>query len=283
MSQTYNIHKASFRQGLSWLPASAEIMRSGLRPLVGIAALWLLVSMIGFIPLIGQLTIVIITPMLTAGVLLAFDRLGEQRIPPPTTLFAGWHDPLRRNNLLLLGLFMLGGAMTAALILFSWLGSQLGQEQLQALLSQESPEAMAEALSGVSIGGGLLLAALMMGLVLAGLYFSVALVMFGKAPAAQAFVLSIKAVLVNWVAFIGYLLALFAVALGFGFILLLVTSLLTLALGPIGAFLTQIITLLGFMLFQILMAGAQYLAFSQVFGWSPGLEDDDGSGPAVPL
>ena len=283
MSQTYNIQKASFRQGLSWLPASAEIMRSGLRPLVGIAALWLLVSMIGFIPLIGQLTIVIITPMLTAGVLLAFDRLGEQRIPPPTTLFAGWHDPLRRNNLLLLGLFMLGGAMTAALILFSWLGSQLGQEQLQALLSQESPEAMAEALSGVSIGGGLLLAALMMGLVLAGLYFSVALVMFGKAPAAQAFVLSIKAVLVNWVAFIGYLLALFAVALGFGFILLLVTSLLTLALGPIGAFLTQIITLLGFMLFQILMAGAQYLAFSQVFGWSPGLEDDDGSGPAVPL
>lgn len=283
MSQSYNIHRASFRQGLSWLPASAEMMRSGFRPLLGIAALWLLVSLIGLIPLIGQLIIVIITPMLTAGVLLAFDRLGEQRIPQPTTLFAGWHDPLRRNSLLTLGLFMLGGAMAAALILFSWLGGQMGQEQLQALLRQESPEAVAQALSNVSIGGGLLLATLVMGLVLAGLYFSVALVMFGKAPALQAFLVSIKAVLVNWVAFVGYLLALFAIALGFGFILLLVTGLLTLALGAIGAFITQIVTLLAFMLFQILMAGAQYLAFSQVFGWSPGLEDDDSSGPTVPL
>lgn len=283
MSQSYNIHRASFRQGLSWLPASAEMMRSGFRPLLGIAALWLLVSLIGLIPLIGQLIIVIITPMLTAGVLLAFDRLGEQRIPQPTTLFAGWHDPLRRNSLLTLGLFMLGGAMAAALILFSWLGGQMGQEQLQALLRQESPEAVAQALSNVSIGGGLLLATLVMGLVLAGLYFSVALVMFGKAPALQAFLVSIKAVLVNWVAFVGYLLALFAIALGFGFILLLVTGLLTLALGTIGAFITQIVTLLAFMLFQILMAGAQYLAFSQVFGWSPGLEDDDSSGPTVPL
>lgn len=283
MSQTYNIHKASFRQGLGWLPASAEMMRSGFRPLVGIAALWLLVNLIGFIPLIGQLIIVIITPMLTAGVLLAFDRLGEQRMPQPTTLFAGWRDPVRRNSLLTLGLFMLGGAMAAALILFSWLGGQMGQEQLQALLRQESPEAMAQALSNVSIGGGLLLATLVMGLVLAGLYFSVALVMFGKAPAFQAFLVSIKAVLVNWIAFVGYLLALFAVALGFGFILVLVTGLLTLALGTIGAFITQIVTLLAFMLFQILMAGAQYLAFSQVFGWSPGLEDDDSSGPAVPL
>ncbi len=282
MSQPYNIRRASFRQGLGWLPASAEMMRSGIRPLIGIAALWLLVNLISFIPVIGQFFIVIITPLLTAGVLLAFDRLGEQRVPPPTTLFAGWHDPLRRNNLLLLGLFMLGGAMTAALILFSWLGSQMGQEQLQALLSQESPEAMAEAMSGVSIGGGLLLAMLVMGLVLAGLYFSVALVMFGRAPAVRAFMVSIKAVLINWIAFVGYLVALFAIAMGLGVILILVTSFLTLALGTLGAFITQILMLLAIMLFQILMAGAQYLAFSQIFGWSPGLEDDD-AGPAVPL
>ncbi len=283
MSQPYTIQRASFRQGLSWLPASAEMMRGGFRPLLGIAALWLLVSLIGFVPLIGQLIIVIITPLLTAGVLLAFDRLGEQRIPPPTTLFAGWRDPVRRNSLLTLGLFMLGGAMAAALILFSWLGSQLGQEQLQALLSQESPEAMAEALTGISIGGGVLLAALVMGLVLAGLYFSVALVMFGRAPAARAFITSIKAVLTNWLAFIGYLIALFAIAMGLGVILVLISTFLTLALGTVGAFITQILMLLGMMLFQILLAGAQYLAFAQIFGWSPGLDDEDGPGPAVPL
>lgn len=283
MSQTYTIHRVGFRQGLNWLPASAEMMRSGIRPLIGIAALWLLLSLIGFIPVFGQIVIVIITPLLTAGVLLAFDRLGEQRIPAPTTLFAGWHDPERRNSLLVLGLFMMSGAMAAALILFSWLGTQLGQEQMEALLSQSSPEAMAEALSGVSIGGGLLLAALVMGLVLAGLYFSVALVMFGRAPALQAFITSIKAALLNWVAFVGYLIALAAIVVALGIILLLITSFLTLALGPIGAFVAQILLLLGMMLFQIMLAGAQYLAFSQIFGWSPGLEDLDGPGPQRPV
>jgi hypothetical protein len=283
MSQTYTIHRVGFRQGLSWLPASAEMMRSGIRPLIAIAALWLLLSLIGFIPVFGQIVIVIITPLLTAGVLLAFDRLGEQRSPAPTTLFAGWHDPVRRISLLVLGLFMISGAMAAALVLFSWLGTQLGQEQMEVLLSQGSPEAMAEALSGVSIGGGLLLAALVMGLVLAGLYFSVALVMFGRAPALQAFITSIRAVLVNWVAFVGYLIALTAIVMGVGLILLLITSFLTLALGPPGAFVAQIFLLLGMMLFQIMLAGAQYLAFSQVFGWSPGLEDLAGPGPQRPV
>lgn len=281
MKQSYTIHRAGFRQGLGWLPASAEIMRGGFRPLLGIAALWLALSLIGFIPLIGQLIIVIITPLLTAGVLLAFDRLGERRVPEPTILFAAWRDPVRRNSLLTLGLFMISGAMAAALILFGWLSTQLGDDQLQALLSQNSPEAMAEAMTGVSIGPGLLMATLIMGLVLAGLYFSVALVMFGRAPALGAFITSIKAVLSNWIAFLGYLLALLAIAFGLGLILLLITSFLTLALAQIGAFLAQLLFLLAMMLFQILLAGAQYLAFSQIFGWSPGLADDETSGPAL--
>lgn len=281
MNRSYPIHRATFRQGMSWLPASAEMMRAGFRPLLGIAALWLAVSLISFIPLIGQIIIVIITPLLTAGVLLAFDRLGEQRIPEPTILFAGWRDPTRRGSLLTLGLFMMAGAMTAALILVGWMGRQLGQERLQELISQNSPEAMAEALIGVSIGGGLLLAALVMGLVLAGLYFAIALVMFGRAPAFSAFLTSIKAVLINWIAFAGYLIALIAIAFGLGLILLLVSGFFALALGTVGAVLTQLIFLLVMMLFQILLAGAQYLAFAQIFGWSPGLEDEQAGDPEL--
>ncbi len=274
MKQSYTIHRASFSQGLGWLPASAEMMRAGFRPLIGIAALWLAVSLIGLVPIIGQLVLVILTPLLTAGVLLAFDRLGERRIPPPTTLFAGWQDPARRNHLLMLGLFMMLGAMVAVLVLSSWLGARIGPDRLQALLTENSPEALIEALTGVSIGGGLVLAALVMGLVLAGLYFGVALVLFGRAPALPAFLTSIKAVAVNWLAFVGYLLALVLIVLGTVLILVLIMSFLNLALGSFGAFIAQIVLLLGTMLFQILLAGAQYLAFSQVFGWSPGLDDD---------
>lgn len=277
MSQTYTIHRASFRQGLSWLPASAEMMRGGFRPLLLIAAIWLALSLISFIPLIGQVIIVILTPLITAGVLLAFDRLGEGRWPEPTILFAGWRDPQRRNSLLSLGLFMFTGALSAAVILFGWLGSQLSQEELQALSQENSPEALAEALVGVSIGPGLFLAAVVMGLVLSGLYFSIALVMFGRAPAFGAFVTSIKAVFSNLPAFLGYLLSLIAIGLGVAIILVLVTGFFNLALGSAGAFLSQLMVLMVMMLFQVLLAGAQYLAFAQIFGWSPGLDDEAGA------
>lgn len=273
MTQRYRIHRAGFGEGLAWLPGSAEMMRRGLRPLTAIAALWLAVSLIVVIPLIGQVILALLTPLLTAGVLLAFDRLGQQRVPEPTTLFAGWRDPVRRSALLMLGVIGMAGGLTAALILASWLGAQLGEEEMEAAL--RSPEAMAEALSGAALGGGLLLSGAVMALVLAGLYFAVPLVMFGRAPVLVAFTTSIKAVVINWIAFLGYLVALLAVVLGLAIILLLVTSFLSLALGQVGGFIAQVILLLAIMLFQVLMAGAQYLAFSRIFGWSPGLEDED--------
>lgn len=272
MSRRYPIYRASFSQGLGWLPGSAEMMRYGLRPLTSIAALWLAISLIVIIPLVGQVILALLTPLLSAGVMLAFDRLGQRRLPEPTTLFAGWRDPVRRSALLMLGVIGMAGGLTAALILASWLGAQLGEDQLEAAL--RSPEAMAEALSGVALGGGLLLSGAVMGVVLAGLYFAVPLVMFGRAPVLSAFITSIKAALVNWVAFLGYLVALIAVVLGLVIVLLLVTSFLSLALGPIGGFIAQVVLLLAIMLFQVLMAGAQYLAFSRIFGWSPGLEEE---------
>ncbi|TVS12657.1 MAG: hypothetical protein EA419_04145 [Wenzhouxiangella sp.] len=273
MSHQYNFQRVGFAQGLGWLPASAEMMRRGFRPLAAIAALWLGVSLIVVIPLIGQVVLALITPLLTAGVLLAFDRLGQRRVPEPTTLFAGWRDPMRRSGLLMLGVVAMAGGLAAALILASWLGAQLGEDQLEAAL--QSPEALAEALTGVSLAGGFLLAGAVLGLVLAGLYFAIPLIMFGRAPTLTAFITSIKAVVANWLAFVGYLIALLAVVIGLVIIVLLVTSFLTLALGPVGAFIAQILLLLVAMLFQVLQAGAQYLAFSQIFGWSPGLEEED--------
>ncbi|MFW5816889.1 MAG: hypothetical protein ACOCVP_08530, partial [Wenzhouxiangella sp.] len=85
---------------------------------------------------------------------------------------------------------------------------------------------------------------------------------------------SLRAVLGNWLAFAGFVLAAIAVVIGLFIVLMLISSVLTLALGGVGEFISQAILLLAVMLFQVLMTGAQYLAFSQVFGWSPGLEDE---------
>lgn len=272
MSSAYRIDRAGFGTGLGWLPASAEWMRRGFRSLFSVAALWLLVSLIAVIPLIGQAVLAVLTPLLTAGVMVAFDRLGEGKVPPPATLFAGWHDPVRRARLLMLGAFGMAGGLTAALVLVSWLSNQLGAEQLEAAV--RSPEAMAEALAGASLGGGLVLSGAVMAVVLGALYFAIPLVMFGRAPVGTALLTSLRAVLSNWIAFVGFLVASVAVLVGLMVILLLLTSVLNIALGAVGAWISQIILLVGVMLFQVLMTGAQYLAFSQIFGWSPGLEDD---------
>lgn len=272
MNGGYSVQRVGFRHGLAWIPASAEWMRQGFRPLLSISALWLGISLIAVIPLIGQAILALITPSLTAGVMLAFDRVGEAKSPPPTTLFSAWGDPLRRTRLLMLGIFGMVGGLMAAIVLVSWLSHQLGPEQLEAAV--QSPEAMAEALAGTSLGGGLMLSGALMALVLAALYFAVPLVMFGRAPVLSALATSLRAVLRNWAAFIGLLLAAIGVVVGLFIILLLVSSAVTLALGNFGSFLSQLVLLLAVMLFQVLMTGAQYLAFSQVFGWSPGLEDD---------
>lgn len=272
MSTDYRIQRIGFRQGLAWIPASAEWMRRGFRPIFSIAALWLGISLIAVIPVVGQAILALITPMLTAGVMLAFDRLGEGKAPPPSTLFAAWADPVRRSRLLMLGVFGMIGGLMAALVLVSWLSSQLGADQLEAAV--RSPEAMAEALAGASLSGGLLMSGAVMALVLGALYFAVPLVMFGRAAVLSALVTSLRAVLRNWIAFAGFVLTALGVAIGLFIVLLLVSSVLTLALGTFGNFFVQVIVLLSVMLFQVLMTGAQYLAFSQVFGWSPGLEDE---------
>ncbi|MEE4639044.1 MAG: BPSS1780 family membrane protein [Wenzhouxiangella sp.] len=281
MSGNYSIRSVGFGQGLAWIPASAEWMRRGFRPIFSLAALWLGISLIVVIPLIGQAILALITPLLTAGVMLAFDRLGEGKPPPPATLFAAWADPVRRFRLLMLGVFGMVGGLVAAVVLVSWLSSQLGPDQLE--LAVSSPEAMAEALAGASLSGGLLMSGAVMALVLSALYFAVPLIMFGRAAVFSALTTSLRAVVRNWLAFAGFALAAIGVAVGLLIILLLVSSVLTLALGNVGSFVVQVILLLAVMLFQVLMTGAQYLAFCQVFGWSPGLEDElPGSDDLIP-
>jgi hypothetical protein len=154
MSAGPRIQSVGFAAGLRWLPAGAELLFSALGPMAGVASLWLLVSLIAMvIPVIGQIVLVLLTPLLTAGVLAAFDTVRGGSRPLPTVLFAGWRDPVRRRTLLVIGAFSLAGSMLAAMILIGWIGNQLGQDELEAAM--RSQETLIQALSGVSIGGGL--------------------------------------------------------------------------------------------------------------------------------
>ncbi len=268
MSGQPRIRVAGFAAGLRWLPAGAELLFSGLGPLAGIASLWLLVSLVAVvIPVIGQLFLVLFTPLLTAGVLIAFDQVRQRRAPAPFTLFAAWKDLRKRSGLLLIGAWSIVGSMLAASILVAWMGSQLSEAELE--VAMRSPEALAQALTGVSIGGGLLIALAVFSLVLAAIYFAIPLIAFGNWPTVSALVTSIKAVLINWAAFIGFVLIFLAVAAATGLILVLMVTVTSLALGQFGVIIGQVLFLVATMFIQMLMAGTQYVAFCQVFGWSP--------------
>ncbi len=271
--KTISLRKVGFRDGLKWLPVSAELLFSSPGPLLGVASLWLLISLLAsLIPLLGQLVLVVLTPLLTAGLMVAFDQVRNAIRPPPSTLFAGWMNRQRRPSLLALGIWSLAGSLVAAAVLVGWLSAQIDPATLEAGLN--NPEALAEALRETSLGGGILLALTIFLLVIASLFFAVPLVMFGQVRAMAAIRFSILACLHNLLAMIGLLLAVIALALGLGLILGVVVSFTSLALGQAGAVVGQLIFLIATLFVQVLLAGVQYVAFSQVCGWAPGSGDE---------
>ncbi len=262
-----DFRKRGFAAGLRWLPAAAELLFSGFRPLAGLAALWLLVSMIAVVPIVGQLAVMLITPLLTAGAIAAFAQLSAGRRPAPTMLFAAWGRPELRNRLFALGAFGIMGSLLVLLVVASWLSGQVTPDQIQA--AQQSQQAMAEMLEQISLGPMLLVAAALLAVVMAAMYFAIPLVMFRDITTASALTGSLRAVITNWSAFLGFGLAVIAMVVGLGFVFGIVLMTLGLALGTTAQMIAQVVFMLVAMLVQVLMAGSQWVAFTDVFG-SPG-------------
>lgn len=268
--------RIGFVRGFRWLPAAAELLFSAFAPMAGLAALWLLVSMLAVVPLVGQVALMLMTPALTAGAIGAFAEISAGRRPSPGSLFAAFGHAATRNRLLAIGAFGLGGSVLALAIVAAWLGGQVTPEQLQA--AQQSPEALARLLEQLQWGPLLLVAAAMVALVMAAMYFAIPLVIFERIGTGAALALSLRAVLANWLAFLGLGLATIGLVVAVGFVFGLLTLVLGLALGTAGQVVVQSLFMLAAMLIQVLLAGTQWVAFRDVFGRSdeePDRTDDD--------
>ena len=263
------IYKRGFRSGLSWLPAGAELLSGHWRPLLGVSSLWLLVSLLAsLIPVLGQLTLMVLTPLLTAGLLAAFDRSISGAAVRPTTLFAAWSQSDQRATLLGLGVISLAGTFLSAMVFVVWLTSQIDPSTLEAALND--PEALAQALQGTALGGGIVFALLLFLVVLAGLFFAVPLVMFGRVSLMPALRYSYRACLANFGAMMGLLLGLVGFGIALGFIMVLIISILNLALGAAGQFISQLVMVVATLFAQVILTGTQYAAFCDLSGWTPG-------------
>jgi len=91
------------------------------------------------------------------------------------------------------------------------------------------------------------------------------LVFFWRWPVTAALLFSLRAVLANWIAFLGFGLLVFGVLLLMGLMISVFGGILQLALGSIGAFLLQLLIVFLSLFFQLLMAAAQWRAFLRVF------------------
>lgn len=287
MDQSPRFVKLGFGDGIGWLSRGADLMTQGGRALIGVATLLLLVSLMQWLPVIGVFLLILISPLLTAGLITVFRVVEERGVPTPMMLFAGWRDPSTRMRLLLLGLWFLLGMIAAFASLALWLAPQMDMELLnQAMQNPDAlasnPDQLLMLFEGVNIFGGLVIMLVIFAIVLGGLYFAVPLVLFWQWPVFSALIWSLRAMLVNWLAFLGFGLVMVAVFLAAGFMFALIAGILGLALGALGELISQVVMLVVSLFVQLLLAATQWVAFRQIFDSSnPDISSkDDSAGDA---
>ncbi|MEM1080876.1 MAG: BPSS1780 family membrane protein [Pseudomonadota bacterium] len=273
MSSSPRFIQRSFSEGVGWLSRAADLMSKGGSGLVGVAGVLLLITLVQFLPLIGGFLFVVLSPLLTAGLLTVFRVISESSRPHAGLLFAGFQDPTTRVRLLMLGFWLLIGSFVAAMVFTGWLTTQVDLDTLNQLMSDpdalnSNPDALVELLAGVNLQAGLfvmLIAGLILAVVLGGLYFAVPLVLFWKWPVTGSLLFSLRAMLSNWLAFLGFGLVLLVVFFAAGFMFAIAVGILSLALGALGTWLAQMAIVVGTLFIQLLLAATQWVAFEQVF------------------
>lgn len=287
MSSPPRIVRAGFGDGITWLTGGADLVGRGGSVLLRVAAWLVVISLVQAIPIIGIPLLVVLSPVLTAGLLGLFRRLDEGGETRPDQLFDGFRDPAVRTRLLLLGGLMLAGLFGALVALGAWLTPQMDMPALNALLSdpemmEREPERLFALFEGVNLFGGLALAAIIVGLVLGMLYFATPLVFFWNWPVMAAALFSLRAMLVNWLAFLGFGLVSVGLLFMAGFIYMMSAGLLQLAFAGFGALLGQVLWLVVSLFIQLLFAAAQWRAFRQVFPAAPARPSPDAGGDRDP-
>lgn len=272
-----HIHKASFGDGTGWLIGGGELMSRGGSALLRVVLVLLAISLVQVVPLIGTLALMLISPALTAGMLNVFRAVEQRRTPGMETVLAGLTDGRSRRALLLLGTFFIIGLFAAIGSLSAWLAPQMDMQALTEFLNDpeamnNNPEQLLVLFQGVNVFGGLALATVVMALVLGGLYFAVPLVFFWNWPVLTALIWSLRALAINWLAFLGFGLVVVGVFLLAGIAFAIISGILSLALGNAGVFLVQLLSMALSLFLQLLVAAAQWRAFVQVF---PAGDDGD--------
>ncbi len=262
------IRKIPAAGGLRWLSGSWKLFRQQPIRLLLISLFFQFFLGFSQVEIVGLLMILCL-PVLSAGMLHAFFLVERGEKPMLAVLFMPFTVRKSVGQLLLLGvLVMVTGLLVVSLVLAGQVVgidpeilSRIEQGDLEALQFID-PQIMENAILAMAVG------AAVSGTIT---YFSVPLIWFGQHGMGGAVIVGLRALARNWrpLLVIGFLLGLLAVP-----IILLFGSLYLSALSDetVSSWLAYSLILLGPM-FQLLLFGTQYLAFSDIFGLDDGTAD----------
>ncbi|MDS4027903.1 MAG: BPSS1780 family membrane protein [Candidatus Contendobacter sp.] len=234
-------------RGWGWIVEGWQLFAQAPGIWIVILLIYLGISVVlSFIPIVGGLAYVLLSPVLAGGMLYGAAALARGEPLEIAHLFRGFQDQERMGPLVLLGLISLAGYVLMALVAVVFVGGGL---MMSAVMDSAGAHMAPEALGGLFAGAGLivLLVVLTIGfLITMALFYGIPLVMLGGQNAWPAAQDSIAACWANMLPL-----------LVFGLIYLVLGMV---AVIPIG---------LGMLVLGPVTVGAVYASYRDVFGEAP--------------
>ena len=219
--------RAEAGRGWGWIVEGWQLFAKAPGVWVVILLIYFGISVVlSFIPFIGALAYMLLSPVLAGGMLYGAAAQARGETLEVGHLFQGFRDQERMGPLVLLGAISLAGYVLMALVVMVFMGGGLVMgATLDSTGAIVPPEAMGGVLAGVGLIVGLIL--IFIGFLIAmALFYGVPLVMLGQQnawPAAQA---SIVACWINMLPFLVFgliyivLAVVAAIPFGLGFLIL---------------------------------------------------------------
>lgn len=247
------------KRGWQWLMQAGDIIGRYPSAFVWLAVAWAAIGFIRWFPLLGALVLVILTPALQAGAMIAFARATDHQQPQAMDLFAGLKSVAQASLIKLGGLLILWAFL--ALIIASLLAAVIFPELLELkqideqILSQLSPRGLFLWLACMAV---------VMTLISLAFFFAVPRVTFDGQTPSSALAESFRACLREWRALLYFGLAQIIVSIAVWLVISVVLALTSFA-GDIGQIIGGLVMNIVLTLLQILVCAGQYLAWKDVF------------------
>lgn len=181
--------RAEAGRGWGWIVEGWQLFAQAPGIWIVILLIYLGISVVlSFIPIVGGLAYMLLSPVLAGGMLYGAAALARGEPLEIAHLFRGFQDQERMGPLVLLGLISLAGYVLMALVAVVFVGGGL---MMSAVMDSTGTHMAPEALGGLFAGAGLivLLVVLTIGfLITMALFYGIPLVMLGGQnawPAAQ--------------------------------------------------------------------------------------------------